>query len=361
MLDIDLKKLTEIKTQGRTFLSIYISGPNNISLLERKLDKLGSLIKNCSNKEEQENFDKNKRDVEEYLKKNPLKKGGLCIFTCKEINYFQAISLPSSNKDIIKIDDCPYIRPLAEFYDDYETVAVVVADNQKARIFLVSSSIFGDENIIKGNIKNHVKVGGWSQKRYERRRDKQLLEYSKGIIEDLMIIEKEEKFGHILLVGSKEILHNIYENMPKEFQNKIIEKNLDLSKGEGYVNHEIMRLLEEEEESIEKNYWERIRDEYLRGGLAVIGIDDVLKAAAEGRVDKVIIDQGLYPLVEQCQGDNRSEIDEKETCTVCGLTFQISVINELLRLLIGSGSEYHFADSIPEFIELGGIAALLRY
>ena len=172
LINVNLKKLAEMMAPERTFLSIFISGAHSIPELKKKLNKLRRVLKsNEANKDEREYFDENVRTVEEYLQNNPLKTSSLCIFTCQAINFFQAIYLPAPVNDYVRIDSYPYIRPLAELYDDYENVAVVVADNEKVRIFLVSSSVIGTEEVIKGNIKNHVKVGGWSQKRYERRRD----------------------------------------------------------------------------------------------------------------------------------------------------------------------------------------------
>ena len=248
MLNLDLKKLAELTAPDRTFLSIFLSGPHSIDALKKKLSKLRRVLKSDeASKDEREYFDENVKTVEDYLQKSPLKSGSLCIFTCQAIDFFQTILLPRPVNDTVGIDAYPYIRPLAELYDDYENVAVVVADNEKVRIFLVSTSVTGSEEVIKGNIKNHVKVGGWSQKRYERRRDKQLLQHAREIVDTLLKLESEEKFGHILLVGSKEILHITHENMPKELQIKIIKKNLDLSKGEGSVNKDIMSLLADEE------------------------------------------------------------------------------------------------------------------
>jgi peptide chain release factor subunit 1 len=364
LLNLDLKKLAEMTAPEGTFLSIYLSGSHSTAELEKKLNKLRRVLKsNAVIKDEREYFDENVKTVEEYLKKYPLKTGWLCIFTCQAIDFFQAIELPAPVDDFIRIDSSPYIRPLAELYDDYENVAVVVADNEKVRIFLVSSSVTGSEEVIKGNIKNHVKVGGWSQKRYERRRDNQLLQYGHEIIDALLKLDREAKIGHVLLVGSKEILQIVHENMPKELQNKIIEKNLDLSKGEGSLNSDIMALLSDEEHRSEQDYWESIRAEYLRGGLAVVGLDDVLGAANIGRVDKMIVDLAYHPLVERCQNCHSLNIGEVETCTVCGsrLLFKVSVINEILDMLIKSGAEFHFANSLPELGEVGGIAALLRY
>jgi len=364
LLNLDLKKLAEMTAPERTFLSIFLSGSHAITELENKLNKLRRVLKSDNaRKDEREYFDENVKAVEEYLKKHPLETGSLCIFTCQAIDFFQAITLPAPVNDFVRIDSYPYIRPLAELYDDYGNVAVVVADNKKVRIFLVSSTVTGTEEVIKGNIKNHVKVGGWSQKRYERRRDNQLLQYAREIAGALIKLDREKKYGHVLLVGSKEILHVVHENMPKELQNKIIEKNLDLSKGEGSVNNDIMAFLSDEEHRSQQDYWECIRAEYLRGGLAVVGLDDVLQATKAGRVDKMIVDRAFHPQVERCQSCHSLNVGEVETCTVCGskLLFRVSVINEILEMLIQSGAEFHFADSMPELGKVGGIAALLRY
>jgi len=363
MLNLNLKKLAEITAPERSFWSVYLSGPHSVPVIEKKIAKIRALMKSCSAKEEFENFDENAKDIEKYLQKNPLKSGSLGIFACKHIDFFETVEIPSEVDDIVWIDACPYIRPLAEYFDDYENVAVVVADNEKVQIYLVSSSVMGPIEVIKGNIKNHVKVGGWSQQRYERRRDNQLTDFAHEIRDALLRLDRDEKYGHILLVGSKEILNIVYESMPKEFQDKIIEKTLDLSKGEGAIHNDIMDLLSFEEQRTEQEYWAHIQAEYLRGGLAAVGLDDVLIAAKEGRIEKVIIDHALQPLVERYQNTNSSDENETKLCTVCDshLLFNDSVMNELLGLLIQSGSEFHFATDIPELAEVGGIAAFLRY
>ncbi len=363
-LNVNLVNIAEMVAPDRTFLSIYLAGPHSVNELDKKLNKLRLLLKSDNiQKDELEYFEENIKTVEEYLKKNPIKSGSLCIFACKEIDYFETISIPEILKDIIRIDSKAYIRPLAEFYDDYENVAVVVANNESVHIFLVSSSVIGTEEVIKGNIKNHVKVGGWSQKRYQRRRDNQLSHYAKEITETLANIDKEESIGHVLLVGSKETLHSIHESMNKEWQNKVIEKNLDLSKADNIINKDIMELLAEEEQRFQLDYWENIKTEYLRGGLAVVGIDNVLQAVEEKRIDRIIIDKTLHPLVERCQVCDNLITGDTQICPVCGskLIFKVSIVNDILELLIQSGGEYHFVDSIAELKKVGGIAALLRY
>ncbi|MCK9391728.1 MAG: hypothetical protein M0Q01_09245 [Syntrophales bacterium] len=98
--------------------------------------------------------------------------------------------------------------------EEHATAVVIIADNKKTRIFIVSMAETGSEEVIKGNVKNHVKVGGWSQKRCERRRDNELHKYALEIVAAVAKIDSSEEINHILMVESKEILQAINENMP---------------------------------------------------------------------------------------------------------------------------------------------------
>jgi len=198
----DLKKLAEMPTAERAFLSVYLAGPHSVDELEKKFERIRRLLRTGgTEKDEKEYFDDNVRLVTEYLDRCPLKTGALCIFSCQVFDVFRTIPLSEHVEDLIRIDSSPFIRPLAELSEGHATAAVVVADNKKSRIFVVSMAETGSEEVIKGNVKNHVKVGGWSQQRYERRRDNELHKYALEIVEALAKICSSEEINHILMVG----------------------------------------------------------------------------------------------------------------------------------------------------------------
>ena len=362
--DINLRKLAEMTTLKRTFLSVYISGPHSATDIKNRFKKLRRALKGGrAEKDEREHFDENVNAILNYLERNPLQSGSLCIFSCWALDFFQAVRLTAPVKDLIWIDSSPYIRPLAELQEEYENVAVVVADNKKSRIFLVSSAVAGSEDVIKGNVKNHVRKGGWSQQRYERRRDKQLLLYAREIANALSRLDKEEIFRRILLVGGKEIMRIVLDNLPQLLKKKVAEKALDLGKGEGAINNDIMDLFLEQERQSERDLWEKIRIEYLRGGLGVVGIYDVLSAAKEGRVEEMIVNRTFKPEGRRCRNCENLDAGVVKTCPACGSKslFEIDVVNEIVEMLKLSGAEVDFANPIQTLVDAGEIAALLRY
>jgi peptide chain release factor subunit 1 len=314
-------------------------------------------------KDEKEYFDDNVRLVIEYLDRHPLKTGALCIFSCQVLDVFRTIPLSVHVEDLIRIDSTPFIRPLAELRDEHATAAVVVADNKKARIFVVSMAGTGSEDVIRGNVKNHVKVGGWSQQRYERRRDNELHKYAREIVEALEKIGSSEEIDHILMVGSKETLRAVHENMPRGLRDKVVEKAIDLSKGDPSVNKDIMELFREEELTTGLERWEHIRAEYLQGGLAAIGPEEVLRMAKAKRIEYAVVDRTLRPPGMRCRSCHDVNVGMVGSCLTCGSQslFEVEVFNEILDMVYLSGGTAYFTDPIHTLTDAGGIAAHLRY
>ena len=118
-----------------------------------------------------------------------------------------------------------------------------------------------------------------------------------------------------------------------------------------------------EAEKDERDLWEKIRAEYLRGGLGVVGLDEVLSAAREGRVDTAIVNRTFKPEGRRCRDCENLDVGPVEQCSACGSRslFEVDVVNEIVEMLRLSSAEADFVDPIDTLAEAGDIAALLRY
>ena len=177
MLDtLDLQALAEMEAPERAFLSVYLSGPDARAGLDHRFRTIRALL--ADEPEELEHFEANLTLAEPLLAAWPGADGtpaeSLCVFACWALDYARAVPLPVAVEDRVWVGAAPFIRPLAELRDEYEDFAVAVIDNTAARLFLVSGAEAEAEGRVRGGVKNRVKVGGWSQKRYARRREKAL-------------------------------------------------------------------------------------------------------------------------------------------------------------------------------------------
>ena len=360
---IDLTKLSNISTPNRTCLSVYLASPKSVYDLDKQLERAKQVLKRGGEKSETEHFEENAKIIKKYLAQNPMTSGSMCLFACWIVDFFEVYRLSVQVADELRVDSSPYILPLAELQDDYEDVAVVVADNKKTRIFVVSSAVGGEEEVITGNVKNHVRKGGWSQQRYERRRDKQLLHYAREIVAALKKLDQAESFRRIIFVGGKEILRIIYENLPPILKKRACKKAIDLSKGEHVINRDIMELFEEQERQSEEDLWEKIRAEYLRGGLGIVGLEEVLRAAKTGQIDSLLVDRNFKPKGKRCRDCGHRAGPGKETCTQGGSSsgFEVDLVNEIVELVKQSGGHVDLANPIDTLSQAGLIAALTRY
>jgi len=362
--DINLRDLTELQAPDRCFLSIYMADIKSFDAVEKRVRRLEkALSADAAGEDERRHLNENMDRVRDHLDNHSYPPGPACVFACWLLDYLRVIPLTAPVVDRVCLDSSPYVRPLAELQDEYEDVAVVVADNRKAKIYVVSSAVAGDSRVVHGNVKNHVKKGGWSQQRYERRRDKQLMVYARDIVERLQVIDREESIRHIVLVGGKEILQEIAGNLPASLRDKTTSKATDLSSGDESVNEDIQTLFEARERRSEDDLWERIRSEYLRGGLGVVGMTAIRDAALAGRVDAMVVCRDYAPEGRRCRDCEAFISDTPERCPRCGSAslFEVDAVEELVELVELQGGYTDFVDPIETLVDCGCAGALLRY
>jgi len=328
--------------------------------LEKRIEETRRLLTG----REAEHFTENARLLLELVRKKGVPRGGACYFVCWALDLMESRALNVAPQELFVVDSSPFVRPLAELLDEYETFAVVAADNSRAKISLVSMTKVKSESSVRGGIKNHVKVGGWSQQRYERRRDKQLLHYSKEITQRLLELDQEERFRRVILVGSRETLDAIQRGLPKVLAEKIVgRKAVQLGKGADWVEKEVFDLFFQEERRSEKHLWDRIRNEYLRGGLAAMGPDAVHEAVVRGRVDTMLALRRLGLEGVRCSECESLARGAPKTCPACGTDWvhAVDFVEELVELVAAHDGETDFCDPVGGLKEAGGVAALLRY
>ncbi len=359
---LNIRELSEIVSNDQAFISLYFSSPAALVEFEKWKSTTAGLLKD--NPDEYKSFNENIKMVESYLEKNPLKKGALIIFSCWLGDFFKAEPTDLEFPTLFVVDSSPYIKPLAEMEDDYEDYAVVLTDNKSTRVFVVSAGKEVDEEKIKGNVKNHVKVGGWSQQRYERRRDKELKLYGREVIEQLTELEKENGFDRLLLLGSAETMNQIVSDLPANLKEKLVgTESIDLARGDNYIEKEIFELLAEAEEKEEADLFRKIKTAYLRGTGAAVGAADVFTAAKIGRVEEALILKDEKAPGSSCRDCGEIALAKTDKCPACGSdsVFEVDLIEEIVEHLAKTSAQAEFTDREFPLLKEHKVIANLRY
>ena len=177
----------------RAFLTVYLSGPDALAALGPRVEEVRRVL--ADDPDELEHFERSLEALRAWLDDNPFQDAGMVIFACWALDLVPGFHLAVAPKDRLWLGSSPFIKPLAELQDRSETFAVVAADNRATRIFLVSSAMVADEERVRGDVKNGVKKGGWSQKRYARRRQNELQHYATEVAEVLGRLAEDAAFS----------------------------------------------------------------------------------------------------------------------------------------------------------------------
>lgn len=361
---IDLRELAEMAGAERAFVSLYASGPGALQSLRDRENQVRTLL--AGDEAERQHFDESLQMIREALAENPLAEGqGIAIFACWALDFLVGYPLAVPTPDVLSVGPSPYIRPLAELQDEHESFVVALMDNRACSLHLVTAAAPAQVDRVKGDVKNHVKKGGWSQKRYQRRRKNELMHYAKEVAGALGALVDETGVERVVLLGSQESIGELLANLPETLEAKVVGTDTAVELGGDLEPlFELARgLAGEQERSDEQQLWQRIRAEALAGGLAALGPRDVLAATQAGRTEALLVARDAELEAMRCRDCELLAVAKPQQCPGCRSTsvFPVDLVNELVALAATTSAEAEFADAFPELSESGGVAALLRY
>lgn len=361
-LTLDLRRLSELHGPERAFTTAYIPTPEYVTGMQARARQIEQLL--AEEPEEAEHFAESMKPIHAWLEEHPIEHHGVVLFSCWALDFFEVHALPVPTDGLLRVDASPYIRPLAEIQDDHARYAVVVADSQTARIMLVTTEVVTHESEVEGDVKGQTKKGGWSQKRYARRRTKALQQFGQEIADALSSLAQVRDYERLVLLGQQETLAAITDALPTGLHDRLIaSEGADVEDADQDLLAQARALHAEQERVQEQDLLDTIRGEVLGDGLGASGAEDVLLAAQNGRAEEIIVDRDADLHGMACRACDNAFAGTHQTCIRCDADdiYAIDVIEEITRQAQLTGAHVEFADKDPRLSSLGGVAAHLRW
>ena len=320
-----------------------------------------------------ESFDRDAERIREYLADELRPEtNGVAVFACAGAgDFFEAVQLaaPVENHRLY-IYNQPHLYPLARLMDQYPRYAVLVADTNRARLF-----VFGRGKALQRDEVQNVKTrgasaGGWSQMRYQRHLEEYHQQHAKEAADQLERAVREDGIEHIILAGDAVIIPLLREQFPKAVADKVVDVlSLDINAPEHEILNESLEAMRRYDAQTDAEKVGRLLDEYRAGGLAVVGAQDTLEALAMGQVEELIV----AARQQQIEGDREdvailsdAEVTEPVVAGHDGAIADIEpdsvvVADDLVKRATQTGARITFIEDAALLEEVGGCGALLRY
>jgi peptide subunit release factor 1 (eRF1) len=246
---------------------------------------------------EAESFARDTARVQEYVEKE-LKPSanGLAIFACAGADdFFEAVQLAAPvDEHRLYVYNQPHLYHLARLDDEYPRYAALITDANSARIFVFGLGEKLSDAKVKGKKMQRVKVGGWSQARYQRRVENAHKDHAKEAIDALERIVREERIRNVVLGCDPAMVPVIEQQLSKQLSEKVVEiLRLDTKAPDHEIFETTLDAIREQDAATDAEKAQRLFEHYRAGGLAIAGPRETLEALANGQVDELLISASL--------------------------------------------------------------------
>lgn len=367
-----LERLLNFEPTAAPVISLYLDtrtdqhGQHNfLPFVRKQLSERSKSYENQS--EERLSIEEDFVRIVRYLEGEvPASIQGLAIFACSaEKDWFQVgqFDVPFERNRLF-VSDRPHLYPLARLIDQYRRYAVVLADTNRAQIFVFAAGRAVEQEQIENVKTKHTKVGGWSQARYQRHEENYHLQHAKEVVDMLERIVREEEIEHVVLAGDEAVVIPLLrEQMPKPLAEKVIDAvSLGINTPEHELLDESLKVFRRHDSLTDMEKVERLLNEYRADDLGVAGVPETIAALSNGQVEEMLI----AAKAESIQFD-KEEVEKvlkiyKTDEPLLEEFDQRSVADELVRRAnLLSSARVTFIEDSTRLERMGGVGALLRY
>ncbi|HYN84573.1 MAG TPA: Vms1/Ankzf1 family peptidyl-tRNA hydrolase [Pyrinomonadaceae bacterium] len=373
-----LERLAEFEPVELPFISLYLNAQANENgrtdfdrFLRKEFSERAKTF--AAHTPERESFDRDVERITEYLKDVRPSANGVVIFACAGADdFFQAVQLDAPVEDhMLYIYNQPHLYPLARLAEQFKRYAVLVADTNRARVFVFGRGRVLDSEEIQNVKTNRSKVGGWSQMRYQRHLENYHMQHAKEVVETLERTVREEGIDDVIIAGDEQIVPLLREQMPKQLEEKIVDVlSLDIRAQEKEIFAETLEVMREHDAETDAERVRALVDAYRAGGLAVVGSEAVLDALAMGQVDELFLTAQMRAI----EGDRddvailsdnevvEPEVASSDPAIVANVEADsVIVADDLVTRAQQTSASVRFIEDPALLADYGGVAATLRY
>jgi peptide subunit release factor 1 (eRF1) len=279
---------------------------------------------------------------------------GHALFACDSLGLWRPLFFSRPLENALDTDAIPHLLRLARLVDDLAPAIVVVPSQEGADIAFVRLGEIEAEATVRGLVPRHdegprlkpspPKPGQHfeRQEKNERHLRSFLDKNRKAAAAQVTALFDQRPGAKIVLVGTAEALAAFERELPERVSAEIVARvprPREWASGDGVrrdgVKAVATKVLARERED-ERRIVDAVVGQALRGGLGVLGPDDVVLALNEGRVHTLVIEEDFRRSGYRC--DNCGALGAKaEAAVVCPFCAgDLRVVHDLREALVAT-------------------------
>jgi peptide chain release factor subunit 1 len=366
-----LQNLIGTEATNKPFISVYLNAePNEHGRddFEVFLKKQLSLNEErfAAGSPERESFEEDVRKINKYAKSIPASANGVAIFACNSEGYFKTFEfdVPFENNRF-EILNKPHIYPLARMVDQNPQFAVVLADSNEAKIYLMQRGEILNSEELESEKYSRSDAGGWSQMRFERHIDEMRKQHAKEIVDELEKLVRVEDVRQIVLAGNKDVVIPLIEEQMNDFlkERTVGTVRLEIETPEHEIIDQASRVIKRNDTVEDRKKIEEIKEKDYSEGKAVTGVAATFEALANGQIQELFV-TAKFDEIEYDNNEVKRILKTYapgEEGDLPSVQNPRQIADDLISRTFESADKIHFIEDETLLKDVGGVAALLRF
>ena len=363
-----IRSLTEFKPQGASVVSLYLDvdgrrfvRPKDYELRLDALLREGGERRN-SHAAAAEDLERVAAHVKAGIDRSATR--GLVVFSCAAHGLWQVIELPVPVRNQLVVNATPHIRQLETVLDEYERFGVLLADRQRARMFVFELGALVDKNELFDQLPRHEDDrGDWDRDHVRDHAAHAAHHHLRRAAEVAFSVFQAQGFDHLVIGAPDEIAKELERELHSYLRERIAARvNVPVNASEAVIGQAALEVEQQVERVKEAALVERLRDAVGAGAGAVAGLAGVLSALGERRADTLVISDGYEAPGWRCPGCNHIAVTGPG-CPVCELSMTRvdDVVEEAVEEALAQSCRVEVVVDSADLDVLGRIGAILRF
>jgi peptide chain release factor subunit 1 len=370
----ELRRLAELRLDRPVVLSLYLNlDPSEFATPPARATAARSLVDEAERRlrdrdglshQDRVGLEASLRRASSVLERDLPAEGAqaVAVFASDSAGLFEVLKLPRPVANRVAIGHSPLIGPLARL-ERRERWCVALVNRRDARILRGSPDGLREIEQIHDLVFGQHDQGGWSQARYQRGVEKEKDDHLRNTADALMKHFKRRPFQRLITGGPREVVADFESKLHGYLRERLagrIDVDVDNSSPDQILEKAQPRFDELEDER-EAEAMERLGE----GSRAALGLDGVLPALNERRVECLLLDEQFSAAGTTCPSCGWLGPEGERTCPVDGT--DLDRVDDLaeaaIELTLQQSAEIMAVRRRREEFEqrTGGIAALLRF
>jgi peptide chain release factor subunit 1 len=275
------------------------------------------------------------------------------------------VPLPLSERvpDLVKVGKTFHLAPLVPLVGSGDGVVVAVVGRERGDLYRLTDGRLEEFQEQFDEQPGRHDQGGWSQARYQRHIEKLVEDHLKDVAELLEREVRRRRSSRIVVVASEETRSAFEGHLSHDVQGAVIGwTNAEAHAGAPELLEAAKPILEQWRGQEEASAAERWQEEAGRNGRAASGWEETLEAASDGRVELLLVQDGVDHAAWECPQCGRLAAEAGE-CPLDGTPMEESQNGADLAVhqTLAHGGTVRVLRERHDLEPVEGIGALLRY